>query len=378
MRPVAARLRAEQSGARGGDAVHDRRGAAAVARRSRDRERRPRAGHRFDTRDCRAVRRRAHAGAALGDVHARRRRMSSTGVYRCCDDLRRELVKAHAAMNGIKQLDVVDPVTLHVSFAQSPAPSLKTGDVTVESETLSAPVKVTSASIVSDVLVVTLDQTGDASPYVFRITKPDVVDPQRAFVKFSFGVQSTAGPIALNGIDYLEVIDPLTLHVFFVNTPAPSGLDARNVVIEGGERIRHIEVLTASVASDVLTVTVKATGDFSPYTLTLTEKGKPDVPLATLDPRLASIDFGFRAGCDSDFDCRVVETCPPRSETAPHIDYLAKDYASFRRLMLERLSLLLPGWRERTPADLGVTLVELLAYVADHLSYQQDAIATEA
>ena len=31
-----------------------------------------------------------------------------------------------------------------------------------------------------------------------------------------------------------------------------------------------------------------------------------------------------------------------------------------------------------TAADLGVTLVELLAYVADHLSYQQDAVATEA
>ena len=30
------------------------------------------------------------------------------------------------------------------------------------------------------------------------------------------------------------------------------------------------------------------------------------------------------------------------------------------------------------PADLGMALVELLAYVADYLSYQQDAVATEA
>ena len=28
--------------------------------------------------------------------------------------------------------------------------------------------------------------------------------------------------------------------------------------------------------------------------------------------------------------------------------------------------------------DLGITLVELLAYVGDHLSYYQDAVATEA
>ena len=46
--------------------------------------------------------------------------------------------------------------------------------------------------------------------------------------------------------------------------------------------------------------------------------------------------------------------------------------------MLDRLSLLVPGWTERSPADLGVTLVELLAYAADNLSYRQDAIANEA
>ena len=46
--------------------------------------------------------------------------------------------------------------------------------------------------------------------------------------------------------------------------------------------------------------------------------------------------------------------------------------------MLDRLTQLVPGWRERSAADLGVTLVELLAYVGDHLSYWQDAVATEA
>jgi len=40
--------------------------------------------------------------------------------------------------------------------------------------------------------------------------------------------------------------------------------------------------------------------------------------------------------------------------------------------------LLMPQWKERNPADVGITLVELLAYVGDYLSYQQDAIATEA
>jgi hypothetical protein len=34
--------------------------------------------------------------------------------------------------------------------------------------------------------------------------------------------------------------------------------------------------------------------------------------------------------------------------------------------------------RERNPADVGIVLVELLAYVGDHLSYYQDALATES
>ena len=46
--------------------------------------------------------------------------------------------------------------------------------------------------------------------------------------------------------------------------------------------------------------------------------------------------------------------------------------------MLDRMSLLVPDWVERTPADVGVALVETLAYVADELSYRQDAVATEA
>ena len=46
--------------------------------------------------------------------------------------------------------------------------------------------------------------------------------------------------------------------------------------------------------------------------------------------------------------------------------------------MLDRMAVLMPRWRERNAADLGVALVEMLAYVGDHLSYQQDAVATEA
>lgn len=71
----------------------------------------------------------------------------------------------------------------------------------------------------------------------------------------------------------------------------------------------------------------------------------------------------------------------PRSgvrQPSVRLDYRAKDYEAYRRWMLERMGTLVPQWRERHPADLGVTLLELLAGAADHLSYYQDAAAREA
>jgi hypothetical protein len=46
--------------------------------------------------------------------------------------------------------------------------------------------------------------------------------------------------------------------------------------------------------------------------------------------------------------------------------------------MLDRMALLMPDWKERHVPDVGIALVELLAYTGDHLSYYQDAVATEA
>jgi hypothetical protein len=67
-----------------------------------------------------------------------------------------------------------------------------------------------------------------------------------------------------------------------------------------------------------------------------------------------------------------------QQEQIPEIDYLSKDYASFRRLMLDYLAVRVPSWNEPTEADIGNVIVEILAYAADYLSYYQDAVATEA
>jgi hypothetical protein len=189
----------------------------------------------------------------------------------------------------------------------------------------------------------------------------------------------------LNGIDWLEVLDleaptpalrQRILRVSFVNSPPPAALTPANIAISGGDRIVGIRADQVSYDGDVLVVELTAYGDFSPYTLSLVE---PDgSPLVALDPMLASIRFSFKVECPTDIDCRVVQSCPPPAGPRPPIDYLAKDYASFRTLMLDRMNVTAPSWTERGEADPGVALVEVLAYVADHLSYQQDAVATEA
>lgn len=60
------------------------------------------------------------------------------------------------------------------------------------------------------------------------------------------------------------------------------------------------------------------------------------------------------------------------------IDYTDKDYASLRRALLELARYRLPEWTDRSPADLGVLLVDMFAYLGDVVLYYQDRIANES
>ncbi|HEX7956568.1 MAG TPA: putative baseplate assembly protein, partial [Pyrinomonadaceae bacterium] len=164
---------------------------------------------------------------------------------------------------------------------------------------------------------------------------------------------------------------------------APRDVRARDVRVEGGARVRGIRVVAVTLCEvddpdrdDCMKVEVDRPGDFSTYTLKLV--AADGGPLAGFDPRYAQADFSFKANCPSEMDCAPAADCYEEPAREPDIDYLAKDYASFRQLIYDRLSLVMPEWRERHVPDFGVTLVELFAYVGDYLSYYQDAAATEA
>lgn len=195
---------------------------------------------------------------------------------------------------------------------------------------------------------------------------------------------------SVNGIDYLEVssVDQKTLKLFFLHNlpgetdgiPANPPLTKENIFIEGGVRVKSIIVLAVKVENkNVLKITVDKAGDFSTYRLKIgTSLTSPDIPPAGFDIQLSSVDFTFKVNCPAEFDCKQDVVCPPELPAEPDIDYLAKDYSSFKRLMLDRLSVIMPDWKERNAADLQIALVELMAYMGDHLSYYQDAVATEA
>ena len=191
--------------------------------------------------------------------------------------------------------------------------------------------------------------------------------------------------------------------------PIPSTITRDNVLITGGESIVNVGIdwvapasappasLTNSLeqayftslpdAANVLLVRTSKAGDFAPYLLRLVDNvGRAEQSsfevtdvLNGFDPQLAEVQFSFKVECGPNFDCAPpAPVCPPDAQTPPAINYLAKDYGSFRGIMLDRLSQLLPGWNASSEADLGIALTELIAYVADRLSYRQDAIATEA
>lgn len=237
---------------------------------------------------------------------------------------------------------------------------------------------------------------------------------------------------SLNAIDYLELLDDPNLYgtpaqrtlLLTCLKPVLAQLTTDNILITGGESITGITALWVGPASpivepqpavppalqqppqiyqespqlanylanlpnsaNIIVIRTSAMGDFSPYSLSLvnslagaaTDSFTVTEVLAGFDPQLAQITFSFKIDCPPFFDCAPASPdCNPAAPTPPPINYLAKDYGSFRTILLDRMNQLLPSWGATSEADLGVALAELIAYVGDQLSYQQDAVATEA
>ncbi len=164
------------------------------------------------------------------------------------------------------------------------------------------------------------------------------------------------------------------LSVYFFSGAVPPGSAGPGVsyAITGGVRVRgeRLHVVAVAAMPDHLELTFDGYGDHSEYVLTIEGLG--------LDPYYNCKAFSFTVGCPNPFDCKQPPPPPAPLPPDPPIDYLAKDYSSFRRALLDFLPTRVPGFRETSEADLALALAELFAFVGDRLSYFQDAVANEA
>lgn len=62
----------------------------------------------------------------------------------------------------------------------------------------------------------------------------------------------------------------------------------------------------------------------------------------------------------------------------PQVDYTSRDYVAIRNDLLNLIPTFVPEWTNRDPADFGIALVELFAYMGDLTNFYIDRSANEA
>lgn len=148
--------------------------------------------------------------------------------------------------------------------------------------------------------------------------------------------------------------------------------------VRGGTRMPagpaagQVRVTAVAAASDPaqLNLRVEPVGDYSTYTLELVSNA------GLIDPFFSTLGFKFRPGC-------FTNDCAPRVDgrpfpPGPEIDYLAKDYDSFRHTLMTAMAQRVPGWTSTSEADHDQVLIDLFAAAADELSDYQDRVMAEA
>jgi hypothetical protein len=206
----------------------------------------------------------------------------------------------------------------------------------------------------------------------------------------------------LNGIDLvfveLEAATPPSyadlqlefhngLHLAAIDTAInTNGIDPTSIFsISGGSRVLgggssptdpgQVQVIQLlALGSTSLTVRVAPIGDYSTYELAVSfQNGMGD---NLIDPLFAVIAFKFRPGC---FNLNCAPTWQKGREPVakPVIDYLAKDFDSFKHVLINAMRDRVPGWEPTSEVDLDQVIIDLLAADGDFLSDFQDRVVQE-
>src|SRR5215210_8530128 len=171
----------------------------------------------------------------------------------------------------------------------------------------------------------------------------------------------------VTGIDFVRVADPAVqtrLHVFFIVDPDALDVDPFNLLaplpldfarINAVEDDSSVPIVALSwdrlpdaqgTPRTVLVVDVEEPGGFQLYQLTLVDDHPPSRP----DRFFNATIFSFKQGCPTEFDCNPRHDCPEQSLVDFPVDYLARDFESFRVALLDFAAQRYPDWRERIPA----------------------------
>jgi hypothetical protein len=219
---------------------------------------------------------------------------------------------------------------------------------------------------------------------VSAIRFPDYVD-DRADVLAAHGVNGMrlalvslpAGPAPDHADVELHFYNDLHLAALVAVIGTSEVLARQRFRVRGGTRIvagsAEGQVRVSSVTqvdATTLLLVIKPVGDYSTYVIDLVWDA------SRIDPFFSTIDFKFRPGCFTN-DCAPP---PPGRPPAPgpSIDYLAKDYDSFRHVLMTAMAQRVPGWQSTSEADHDQVLIDLFAAAADELSDFQDRVMNEA
>ena len=148
--------------------------------------------------------------------------------------------------------------------------------------------------------------------------------------------------------------------------------------LPAGDEVGQVQVISVDVddTQPVMILTVSPIGDYSTYRLGI-DTMDTIISSESFDPLFSEIDFKFRPGCFG-IDCDPEWKAAPAPKDNPAIDYLAKDYHSFKHTMIVAMSQRVPGWQPSSEADLDQVLLEIFCVAADELSDYQDRVMNEA
>jgi hypothetical protein len=159
--------------------------------------------------------------------------------------------------------------------------------------------------------------------------------------------------------------------------------------VEGGVRLRagslpgQVQVTEIHANPDgrpeALRLKVAPVGDHSSYVLSTSAVGlvaPADALPRAMDPLLNRLPFKFRPGCFN-LDCAPTWVAAAPPAPAPVIDYLARDYDSFRHVLMSAMAERVPGWAATSEADLDQVLIDLIAAQADELADHHDRVVAE-